>query len=81
MKLTDWLALVPVVQNGWTLTALNAVPVFFPAWRIGNGGVPFGGPGCRQSTADSGIVRDKSPDQRVRLSGQFPIGRSFPLTA
>jgi hypothetical protein len=28
MKLTDWLALVPMVQNGWTLGALIAVLLY-----------------------------------------------------
>ena len=28
MRLTDWLAIIPAVQNGWTLAALIAVLVF-----------------------------------------------------
>ena len=28
MKLTDWLAVAPTVQNGWTLTALIAMLLY-----------------------------------------------------
>jgi hypothetical protein len=28
MKLTDWLLILPTVQNGWTLAALVVVLVF-----------------------------------------------------
>jgi hypothetical protein len=27
-KLADWLALIPAIQNGWTLTALIAVLLY-----------------------------------------------------
>jgi xanthine/uracil permease len=35
MKLTDWLALIPAVQNGWTLAALIAVLLYLYFSRRG----------------------------------------------
>jgi xanthine/uracil permease len=35
MKLTDWLTLIPVVQNGWTLAALIAVLLYLYFSRRG----------------------------------------------
>jgi hypothetical protein len=35
MKLTDWLAVVPTIQNGWTLTALIAILLYLYFSRRG----------------------------------------------
>lgn len=35
MKLTDWLAIVLTVQNGWTLTALIAILLYLYFSRRG----------------------------------------------
>jgi hypothetical protein len=37
MKFADWLAVVPAIQNGWTLTALIAILLYLYFSRLGAG--------------------------------------------